>query len=166
LLLRSCLLYMKCVGRRVRRGEVTTAPRRLEDGTACRRRVCFFTHAGPDLRPPAMSSFPTSTLVSPPRSPPSESTPMSSDAAGVLPAAPSRGSARPSRRCSPRCVSSASAAEGVTPAAACSCSASPDEHWGRAATAAPVPARSASTARARTGKRKMRFFSRQYSFGG
>ncbi|RLM98098.1 zinc finger CCCH domain-containing protein 35-like [Panicum miliaceum] len=93
-----------------------------KDGTACRRRVCFFAHTPDQLRvlPPQqssprgpaassplaesydgsplrrqafesyltksgiMSSSPTSTLVSPPRSPPSESPPMSPDAAGAL----------------------------------------------------------------------------------
>uniref|UniRef100_A0ACD5TQ72 Uncharacterized protein n=1 Tax=Avena sativa TaxID=4498 RepID=A0ACD5TQ72_AVESA len=99
-----------------------------KDGTACRRRVCFFAHTPDQLRamPPqqhgqgqgssprsvavssplaesydgsplrrqafetylssknGMSSSPTSTLVSPPRSPPSESPPMSPDAAGAL----------------------------------------------------------------------------------
>ncbi|XP_062180398.1 zinc finger CCCH domain-containing protein 35-like [Phragmites australis] len=94
-----------------------------KDGTACRRRVCFFAHTPDQLRvlpPPQqsasprgaalsplaesydgatlrrqafesyltksgmMSSSPTSTLVSPPRSPPSESPPMSPDAAGEL----------------------------------------------------------------------------------
>jgi hypothetical protein len=92
-----------------------------KDGTACRRRVCFFAHTPDQLRAApqqqvqgsgssprsaassplaesydgsplrrqafesylgksAMSSSPTSTLVSPPRSPPSESPPMSPDA--------------------------------------------------------------------------------------
>ncbi|XP_006655069.2 zinc finger CCCH domain-containing protein 35-like [Oryza brachyantha] len=101
-----------------------------KDGTACRRRVCFFAHTpeqlrvlplpsqqqgpnsprcgggaagaasplaesydGSPLRRQAfetfltksiMSSSPTSTLVSPPRSPPSESPPLSPDAAGAL----------------------------------------------------------------------------------
>ncbi|TVU17087.1 hypothetical protein EJB05_33100, partial [Eragrostis curvula] len=97
-----------------------------KDGTACRRRVCFFAHTPDQLRvlPPQhqsssprgggavsssplaesydgsplrrqafessyltksmMMSSPTSTLVSPPRSPPSESPPMSPDAAGAL----------------------------------------------------------------------------------
>ncbi|CAL4909990.1 unnamed protein product [Urochloa decumbens] len=96
-----------------------------KDGTACRRRVCFFAHTPDQLRvlpPPTqssssprgaaasplaesydgsplrrqafesyltrsaiMSSSPTSTLVSPPRSPPSgDSPPMSPDAAGAL----------------------------------------------------------------------------------
>uniref|UniRef100_A0ACD5TKA9 Uncharacterized protein n=1 Tax=Avena sativa TaxID=4498 RepID=A0ACD5TKA9_AVESA len=96
-----------------------------KDGTACRRRVCFFAHTPDQLRAmpsqqhgqqvssssprsvassplaesydgsplrrqafesylsskSGMSSSPTSTLVSPPRSPPSESPPMSPDAA-------------------------------------------------------------------------------------
>ncbi|WVZ96865.1 hypothetical protein U9M48_042448 [Paspalum notatum var. saurae] len=97
-----------------------------KDGTACRRRVCFFAHTPDQLRvmPPqqsqssprgaasataplaesydgsplrrqafesyltksgimSLSSSPTSTLVSPPRSPPSDSPPMSPDAAGA-----------------------------------------------------------------------------------
>uniref|UniRef100_A0A0E0KZG4 C3H1-type domain-containing protein n=1 Tax=Oryza punctata TaxID=4537 RepID=A0A0E0KZG4_ORYPU len=60
-----------------------------KDGTACRRR----SYDGSPLRRQAfesyltksvMSSSPTSTLVSPPRSPPSESPPLSPDAAGAL----------------------------------------------------------------------------------
>ncbi|CAL4895344.1 unnamed protein product [Urochloa decumbens] len=106
-----------------------------KDGTACRRRVCFFAHTPDQLRvlpPPTqssssprgsgaaasplaesydgsplrrqafesyltrsaiMSSSPTSTLVSPPRSPPSgDSPPMSPDAAAAAAGAIRRGS--------------------------------------------------------------------------
>ncbi|KAF0916003.1 hypothetical protein E2562_000633 [Oryza meyeriana var. granulata] len=91
-----------------------------KDGTACRRRVCFFAHTPDQLRVlPAqqssprsvassplaesydgsplrrqafecyltktiMSSSPTSTLISPPKSPPSESPPLSPDGAAAI----------------------------------------------------------------------------------
>jgi hypothetical protein len=136
LLLRSCLLYMKCVGRRVRRGEVATAPRRLEDGTACRRRVCFFTHTLDQLcvLPPCRRSQRA----------------RSSRRRGRHPWSP-RQCRRTPLACSPLLLVGGWLARqqgarlaalapprrrGMTPAA-CSCSASPDEHWGRAATAAP-----------------------------
>ncbi|KAG8052806.1 hypothetical protein GUJ93_ZPchr0001g29592 [Zizania palustris] len=91
-----------------------------KDGTACRRRVCFFAHTPDQLRvlppqqssrrawPPRrwpspttarrfrrqafesyltksiMSSSPTSTLLSPPKSPPSDSPPLSPDGAAAI----------------------------------------------------------------------------------